>query len=95
MNEMHFIDRDQPGLDPGQVYGRGALAPPVTDQWLIRRTGKPPIQVRGLPGIETTMPRSRVVWVWPPASQIAGNIGTALLPDAMAGIRIGLPEPGD
>ncbi len=101
-NEVRMFDDDDAWLrpeaallEPGLVYGRGALVTPTSDEWTIRRPGKPPIQVRGLPGIETTMPRSRLAWVWPKGSAIAGNFATGLIPDALAGPRIGLPEPGD
>lgn len=86
---------EQPCLDPGAVCRRGALVSPLSDEWTIRMPGRPPIQVRGLPGIQTEMPRSRLSWVWPLTPPNPRNFGTVLIPDAQARPWLGLPEPGD
>ena len=86
---------EQARLNPAAVYRRGHLVAPQSDLWTIRVPGQPPIEVRGLPGIKMDWPRSSLSWVWPLGSPVAGNIGTALIPDAQARPWIGLHEPGD
>ena len=90
---MLYSDRDQPGLDPGQIYGRGVLVPPVSDCWTVGGTPDA-ITLRGLPGIQTASPRSSLLRVFPRGGE-RPNVVTGLLPEALAGPRWFGLEPGD
>ncbi len=93
MPEIQFTNRHQPGLDPAAVYGRGALVAPVADLWAVRSIHDI-VFIKGLPGIQTSAPRSSLMRVWPQCSG-RPNVVTGLLPEALTGLRVGLPEPGD
>ena len=94
---MVFTDRDQPGLDPAAVYGRGALEAPWSEEFAIPVPGELPIRVRGRPGVITGAPRLTLLQAWaPPAARPGVDCSAAaLLTDAMSDVRRARPEPGD
>ena len=97
LTEMQFTNRDQVGLDPGQVYGRGMMEAPCADEWSIKVAGELPIRIRGRPGALTEAPRLTLLWPGPlPSIRRATDCSAAaLLPDAIASPAQFMAEPGD
>ena len=93
---MTYSDRDESGLDPGKIYGRGVLEPPHADNFVIAMPDAAPIRIRGRPGALTEMPRSALVWPGMPlpARFTIDCSSSALLPDDLSGVRWCGPEPG-